>query len=167
MKENPKAFFSFARSRQKTKARVGPFLDDKGKPNPSPDFAAEALRQQYNSVFAEPRPAWAVADFPAHFEAGSAEDALLDIIFGTEDIEKACSTLKSTAAAGPDGVPAILLKTCRKQLSKPLYHIWRSSLDSGCIPPELLLVLICPIHIGGSRVVSINYRPGALTFHLI
>jgi hypothetical protein len=36
MKENHKAFFSFARSRQKTKARVGPFLDDKGKPNPSP-----------------------------------------------------------------------------------------------------------------------------------
>ena len=84
MKENPKAFFSFAISRQTTKVRVGPFLDDKGKPDPSPDFAAEALHQQYNSVFAEPRPAWAVSDFPAHFEAGSDDDALLDITF--EDI---------------------------------------------------------------------------------
>ena len=27
MKENPKAFFSFARSRQTTRAKVGPFLD--------------------------------------------------------------------------------------------------------------------------------------------
>ena len=27
MKENPKAFFTFARSRQTTRAKVGPFLD--------------------------------------------------------------------------------------------------------------------------------------------
>ena len=54
IKENPKAFFSFARSRQRTKAKVGPFLDSNGEPNPSPDFAAEALRQQYDSVFAAP-----------------------------------------------------------------------------------------------------------------
>ena len=47
MKLNSKAFFSFARSRQKVKAKVGPFLDlETGTPNPSPDFAAEALSQQ-------------------------------------------------------------------------------------------------------------------------
>ena len=171
IKQNPKAFFSFARSRQKTKARVGPFLDESGKPNPSPDFSAEALRQQYNSVFAIPRPAWNVTNFSEHFKAGNSDDdsadTLLDINFGPEDIEKACAELKGTAAAGPDGVPALLLKTCRKQLSKPIYYLWRSSLDSGCIPPELLLVLICPIHKGGSRSVAKNYRPVALTSHLI
>ena len=37
---------------KKTNAKVGPFLYDSGSPNPSPDFAAEALRKQYNSVFA-------------------------------------------------------------------------------------------------------------------
>ena len=42
MKQDPKKFFSFARSKQKTKAGVGPFLEN-GKPNPSPDFAAEQL----------------------------------------------------------------------------------------------------------------------------
>ena len=169
IKTNSKAFFSFARSRQKTKARVGPFLDDSGKPNPSPDFSAEALRQQYNSVFATPRPAWTVTNFPDHFKADNSDDntTLQDICFGPDDIEKACAELKGTAAAGPDGVPAILLKTCRKQLSKPIYYLWRSSLDSGCIPPELLLVLICPIHKGGSRSGAKNYRPVALTSHLI
>ena len=161
IKQNPKAFFSFARSRQKTKAKVGPFLDDNDVPNPSPDFAAEALRQQYNSVFAAPRPAWTVSDFPDHFKPDDSDhgESLLDISFGPADIEKACADLKGTAAAGPDGIPAILLKTCRKQLSKPIYLLWRSSLDSGCIPPELLLVLICPIHKGGSRSVPKNYFP--------
>ena len=44
IKANSKAFFSFARSRQKTKTKVGPFMDTAtGIPNPSPDFAAEAL----------------------------------------------------------------------------------------------------------------------------
>ena len=170
IKENPKAFFSFARSRQKIKAKVGPFLDEKGVPNSSPDFAAETLRQQYNSVFATPRPAWTVTNFSDHFnEQAGAElgESLTDIQFEPKDIEMACADLKGTAAAGPDGVPAVLLKTCRKELSKPIYHLWRSSLNKGCIPPELLLVLICPIHKGGSRSVAKNYRPVALTSHLI
>ena len=46
IKSNCKAFFSFARSRQKVKAKVGPFLDPAtGTPDPSPDFAAEQLGQ--------------------------------------------------------------------------------------------------------------------------
>ena len=54
MKSNSKYFFAFARSRQQVKAKVGPFLDEEGKPNPSADFAAESLRKQYDSVFAQP-----------------------------------------------------------------------------------------------------------------
>ena len=170
IKENPKAFFSFARSRQKIRAKIGPFLDENGFPNPSPDFAAEALRQQYNSVFAQPRSAWTVNDFLNHFKSDDENvvgESLTDIEFGPKDIERACADLKGTAAPGPDGIPAGLLKTCRKELSKPIYLLWRSSLDGGCIPPELLLVLICPIHKGGSRSVTKNYRPVALTSHLI
>ena len=168
IRENPKAFFSFARARQRTKAKVGPFLYSQGVPNQSADFAAESLRVQYNSVFATPRPAWSVTNFKEHFGMGEGDDDVIgNIKFGPADIEKACSDLKTTAAPGPDGLPAILLKTCKKQLSKPIYHLWRSSLDSGVIPKELLLVLICPIHKGGSRSVPKNYRPVALTSHLI
>ena len=119
-------------------------------------------------MFAQPREAWKVNDFQEHFAPTENEDeSLCDLKFGPEDIEKACSQLKGSAAAGPDGVPAILLKNCRSQLSKPLYQIWRSSLDSGTIPIELLLVLISPIHKGGSRSAAKNYRPVALTSHLI
>ena len=60
-----------------------------------------------------------------------------------------------------------MLKKCRKELSTPIYHLWRSSLDSGVIPTELLLVLICPVHKGGTRSAPKNYRPVALTSHLI
>ena len=39
---------------------------------------------------------------------------LQDIDFGLDDIEKACSQLRGSAAAGPYGVPAVLLKNCKK-----------------------------------------------------
>ena len=91
-----------------------------------------------------------------HFRAVDGDCSLNDFSFSPEDIEKECSELKSNAAPGADGVPASLLKTCRKELSKPLYMLWRSSLDSGLIPAELLLVLISPIHKGGSRSAPKN-----------
>ena len=47
MKTNIKAFFAYGKSRQKTKAKVGPFLDpDTGIPNPDPDYAASILIEQ-------------------------------------------------------------------------------------------------------------------------
>ena len=43
---------------------------------------------------------------------------------------------------------------------------WRASLDQGVIPPDLLLVLVSPIHKDGSRGKPSNYRPVALTSHI-
>ena len=47
------------------------------------------------------------------------------------------------------------------------YILWRSSLDKGQIPADLLLDLISPVHKGGSRGVPKNYRPVALTSHVV
>jgi hypothetical protein len=40
-------------------------------------------------------------------------------------------------------------------------------MDSGSIPPDLLLVLVSPVHKGGTRGVAKNYRPVALTSHIV
>ena len=40
-------------------------------------------------------------------------------------------------------------------------------MDTGSIPAELLLVKICPIHKGGNKSAPKNYRPVALTSHVI
>ena len=92
---------------------------------------------------------------------------LTDINFTEKDIEAACSELRASSAAGADGVPACLLKSCKKELSKPLHILWRSSLNNGVIPADLLLVLISPVHKGGSRGIAKNYRPVALTSHIV
>ena len=167
MKENPKSFFSFAKKRQKTKSRIGPFIDPStGAPNSNPDFAANLLSDQYKSVFSEPRPEWLVDNVKEFFTRDAGGPSLPDIQFSESDIEFACQELSCSSAPGPDGLPASLLKTCRRELSKPLYILWRASMDHGVIPPDLLLVMVCPVHKGGSRAAPKNYRPVALTSHL-
>ena len=168
MKKNPKAFYSFAKSRQKTRAKIGPFLDPiTNIPNPDPDFTAQVLSDQYKSVFVQPRPEWVVDNAEEFFSQGHGGPKLADIDFNELDIEIACSELSSSSAAGADGIPSSFLKTCRKELKKPLFILWRASLSLGVIPPDLLLVLVFPVHKGGSRSSPKNYRPVALTSHLI
>ena len=115
----------------------------------------------------EPRPEWVVKDVKEFFNHDSDGPSLTDIDFTEKDIEAACAELKTASAAGADGVPAALLKICRKELSRPLYLLWRASLDQGLIPADLLLVLISPVHKGGSRGLPKNYRPVALTSHIV
>ena len=71
------------------------------------------------------------------------------------------------SAAGPDGIPAKLLKECKDYLSHLLSIFWRKSVDMGVIPEDLLMFLICPVHKGGLRSVPKNFRPVALTSHII
>ena len=80
---------------------------------------------------------------------------------------KAIYDLSSTAAAGHDRYPALLLKNCKHALAKHLYLTWRESLDSGHIPQLLKMGHIIPIHKGKSKGVSANYRPVTLTSHLV
>ena len=80
---------------------------------------------------------------------------------------RACKELKPSSSPGPDGVPAVLLNTACKELCHPLFLLWRASLDQGVIPPDLLLVLISPVHKGGSSGTPANYRPVALTSHIV
>ena len=121
---------------------IGPFLDSSsGKLNPDVVFTAETLIQQYNSVFSQPRPEWTVHDTSSFFQVQEGTtNSLTNIKFNHVDIELACEELSGNSAPGPDGVPALLLKECRKELSHPLTTFWKASLDQGVIPDELLLV---------------------------
>ena len=73
---------------------------------------AESLSDQYSSVFSIPKQK--LSDPDSLFQGNPINEStcLLDFNFDVNDIEEAINDIFSTAAAGPDGVPAILLKTC-------------------------------------------------------
>ena len=83
------------------------------------------------------------------------------------DLINAIDEIKLTAAAGPDGIPAILLKKCKNALAEPLTTLWNKCMETSQIPPSLKEAIIPPIHKGGSKADPANYRPIALTSHLI
>ena len=74
--------------------------------------------------------------------------------------------MKSSSAAGPDGMPAYLFSTFAEELAYPIFKIWRRCLDSGKMPEGPIKATITPIHKGDDKGDPANYRPVSLTNHL-
>ena len=131
---------------------------------------AEILSNQYSSVYSKPKETLHGAKeiFPeADQNLSTSKNTISDIIFGKIDIIEAIDEISPNAAAGPDGFPALLLKQCKDSLSKPLFVLWRNFLDVEITPGTLKMGHIVPIHKGGSNGIASQYRPVALTSHII
>ena len=162
IKRNPKYFYSYARSKSKTKTQIGPF-EKEGTIITDPPEKAEILRNQFDSVFESSN----MLDYPEIELDALSENSLNDIIISESDIETKIKELRPSAAAGPDEIPALLLKNCANSLKVPLCMLFKKSLSSGIIPKLLKTGIITPLYKGGDRTKPQNYRPVSLTSHVI
>ena len=166
IKRNSKYFFSYAKKFSTSKTGVGPFIDENEDIVTNCTEMADMLSEQYSSVYSTPKEPLPMAN-ELFSDTHVRENCLNNIIFDEEDIMEAIEQISASAAAGPDKFPALFLKTCKCSVARPLFLIWRRSLDSGIIPLALKTANIVPIHKGGSRGTPSNYRPVALTSHLL
>ena len=123
---------------------------------------SELLKSQFESVFSEP-------SNTANIEQLINEPGprcLEDIVFDEESIAEAIKSIPLHSAAGPDGIPAKLLRECVTELKRPIFLLWRASLDSGVVPENLKQSYVIPIFKKGSRSAPQNYRPISLVSHL-
>ena len=160
IKVNSKYFFDYAKKRAKVRTTVGPLKDNDGKMTNDPRKMAELFSAQFKRVFSTP------AQFPMN-QKDDDRPTLETIYFDEQDIIEAINEVSQSAAAGPDRYPAIILKKCKEELSKPLVMIWRKSLASTDIAQVMRWSLIIPVHKSGNRDQAEMYRPIALTSHLI
>ena len=93
--------------------------------------------------------------------------AFMDITFNEEDFHNAIDELSPNAGAGPDGLPSVLLKKCKSSFSKALHILWSTCYDNETTPSSLKKSHIIPIFKDGLKSLPENYRPVALTSHLI
>ena len=99
--------------------------------------------------------------------AGVEEGDINDPYFDHEDFAIALDKLSGSAAPGPDGVPASMLKRGKRTISRILCEIFKTSFDSGKLPEIMKSSYIIPIHKGESKAEPSNYRNVSLTSHLI
>ncbi|XP_076063475.1 uncharacterized protein LOC143038332 [Oratosquilla oratoria] len=168
IKNDPKYYFSYCKKFSKANTKVGPLQAGNGELSTSPHVTCNILSQQNTKVFSTPRNAQVIQNPHEFFAVHSQGDQnLRNMKFTMEDVLKAIGELQTNSAPGPGGVPAILLTKCKVALALHLHKIWRRSLDTGIIPSKLKDPMVTPIYKGGDRSHAKNYRPVALTSHLI
>ena len=131
---------------------------------------AENIGEQYETTWSEPIEA--LEDAEKMFPEGETDEAaeketIRDTDFSINDIKDAMGELDEKSASGPDQFPSFILKKCREYLAKPIYLIRRISLDRSETPGIYKTANVAPIHKGGSKGKAKNYRPVALTSHVI
>ena len=144
MKKNPKAFFKYAKKFSKSTSGVGPFLNDTGDVVTDGENLVDILRRQYESVYSQPMENKKVSNPQEFFSINNAAEQLDYVVFDREDIVSAIDQLSTGSSAGPDGVPAILLKKCKRSLSEPLHILFQSFLTNGTIPSILKEAFVIP-----------------------
>ena len=161
---NSRYFYSFAKSRSNMKTKVGPLMVN-GIKVEEEEKMVEIFKEQYESQFSTPRDVGIIDE--QFFDRTIAAHKLDDLEFTQQDIVDAISQMKTHSQGGADTWSALLIKNCKQELKLPLYIIWRKSLDTGEIPDSLKKAIIVPIYKGENRSEAKNYRPVALTSHLI
>ena len=163
IKQNPKYFFTYSASKSKLKFGIGPFMKD-GEIVNNPKKKADILKDQFESVFStSPVNDLSTASYPTRADLTT----LQEFNITEEDISNQIKKLRKNAAAGPDNIPAILLKNCGEAIASPICKLWKKSLEEGSIPEILKTGIITPIFKGGDRTMPQNYRPVSLTSHVI
>jgi hypothetical protein len=157
-KSNPKAFFSHADSRMKTRSAVPDLRNADGSLTDSDFEKAQRLNQFFESVFTKEN----TTNLPST-EQITAKSVLSDIKISEEATRKKLLSLNPNKSAGPDQIPSKVLKEAGEELARPLTEIFNKSLEEQIVPEEWKKAQITPIYKKGDKREPGNYRPVSLT----
>ena len=85
------------------------------------------------------------------------------IKFSTRKVRQTLLQLDTSKSKGPDGIPAIVLKTCAPQLAPILNKLFQLSYTLGTFPTSWKQAHVFPIPKKGDKSNPLNYRPIAIT----
>ena len=157
VKTNQKSFWNMVRDKYMTKPGITEIdyngvriIDDADK--------AECLNQFFASVFTEENtsimPKLADIDNITYLET---------ITITEQKVKKLLAKLKTEKSPGSDGIHNKVIYEAREQLLYPLTEMFRTSMETGDIPPEWKMADVVPIFKKGLKSDPNNYRPVSLT----
>src|SRR6218665_3821608 len=160
VKEDSKSFYSYGRSKQKRKERVGPLKNDVGNEEVIVDDeeAAEVLNKYFSSVFTLED----LGNIPEPKQTClSSGNGLTRIIFTKENVmeQQLLKRLKTDKSPGIDELHPKFLHEVREEIGEVLAQIFNKSMQTGEVPQEWRDALIVPLFKKGNRSDPGNYRP--------
>ena len=161
IKCNPKSFYAYVRSKQKTKETIGPLVDGNGNKITEDEEVATTLNQYFTTVFTKEN----VTNLPTPKQmfTGDEEERLVDVEINEETVLHKLNRLRPDKAPGPDSLHPRILKELATVLAEPLNIIFNRSLEENEIPLDWKRANVAPIFKKGKRSQACNYRPISLT----
>ncbi len=152
------SLYKFIRKKTKSRPAIPP-LSSASVPGTNQTDAdkAEIFNQFFSSVYRN-NMGGAVPFLDRKFDS-----ELSMVVISPAMVEKVLARMASKLSCGPDGLPAVLYKQCRKVLALPLALCFQRSLDKGEIPEIWKRTLVVPIFKKGNKSLPTNYRPVSLS----
>ena len=158
VKEDPKEFYKYFNSKRRTNAQLSSIVTVEGGHESDGNRIANEFNNFFQSVFTKED----MKNVPPMPDRVISR-ALTDIDFSCDDVLKILMNLKANKSAGPDEIYPVMLKECARELSMPLYILFRRSMDESYLPAIWKSANISPIHKKGDKSRVENYRPISLT----
>ena len=157
MKQNPKRFYSYIKSKRQESEGVSALLNKDGFLQSDSQQRANILNDQFQSVYTRED----AGDMP---DMGSDRyPAMPKICIHPAGVTKLLKDLKVFKASGPDSIPNFILHTASVEIAPILTRIFQTSLDTGEVPTDWRDALVVPIFKKGDKQLASNYRPVSLT----
>ena len=157
LRSNPKALYSYIKSKQKIRPSIGPLIKSDGSLTADDQEVTETLNQFFESTFTKEN----LSSMPV--PSFVSEDSICDIDITESIVLQKLLELKVNKAPGPDGIHSYVLKACANTLYVPLTILYSQSLSSGVLPDEWKQAHVAPVFKKGQRNQASNYRPISLT----
>ena len=161
IKVDSKSFYSYVRSVQRCRDKVGPLKDADGKIINDDECAANHLNDYFCSVFTVEN--LDNVPQPKQVYQGDEQESLSKVWISADDVKNRLEKLRTDKSSGVDEIHPMLLRELRDEIAQPLAELFKASLETGVVPEDWRSANITSLFKKGRRCDSKNYRPISLT----
>jgi len=157
VKENPKGFYRYVRSKRIVRDKIGPLEDQSGRLCMEPKEMGEILNGFFASVFTEE------TGMEATEIGQTGREVMEPLQIEGEEVLAVLRQIRVDKSPGPDRVFPRTLREASVELAGALADIFKMSVLTGEVPDDWRVAHVVPLFKKGSKRNPGNYRPVSLT----